>query len=100
MIHTAIRAERRAKKRKALLNGLAGQLAPIEEELLRFIFEKHEQGINMKHMLVACRASGMLRQTFDPKSINAKVKARPYVHLRMPGCRVDGQALYARPAPT
>ncbi len=80
---------------KALLDGPAGQLAPIEEELLGFVFTKREQGINVKHTLLACRASGMLRQTFGPKSINAKVKARPYVHLRVPGRRMDGRALYA-----
>ncbi len=75
MIRAAIRAERRAKKRKTLLDGPAGQLAPIKEELLCFAFEKRKQGINVKHMLVACRASGMLCQIFGPKSINAKVKA-------------------------
>ena len=76
-IRAAIRAEWQAKKRKALLDGRAGQLTPIEEELLRFVFKKHKQGINVKHTLVTCRALGMLRQTFGPKSINAKVKAQP-----------------------
>ncbi len=47
-IRAAIRAERRAKKRKALLDGPAGQLVPIEEELRCFVFEKCEQGINRR----------------------------------------------------
>jgi hypothetical protein len=46
MIGATIRAEWRAKKRKALLDGPAGQLTPIKEELLCFVFEKREQGIN------------------------------------------------------
>jgi len=43
-IRAGIKAQRQAKKRKALVDGPVGQLASVEEELLQFVFEKREQG--------------------------------------------------------
>ena len=74
-LRAASQAKRRARNRKAVIDGPASQLESIEDELLQFIFAKREQGVNVKHTLVACRASGMLRETFDVKSFNAKLKS-------------------------
>jgi hypothetical protein len=68
-------AERHIKEKKALLNGPASQLGSIDMELLQFMFMKREQGINVRHMLVAFRASTLLQYTFGPKSFNAKLLA-------------------------
>ncbi len=63
MIHAAIRAEWQAKKRKALLDGPAGQLAPIKEDLLHFVFEKRKQGINGRTMgLTTCCSTARRRR--------------------------------------
>jgi hypothetical protein len=74
-LRAAIQAQRRARNRKAFIDGPASQLEFIKDELLQFVFAKREQGINVKHTLVVCRASGMLRETFGVKSINAKLKS-------------------------
>ena len=74
-LRAAIQAQRQACNRKAVIDGPASQLESIEDELLQFIFAKRKQGINVKHTLVACRASGMLRKTFGVKSFNAKLKS-------------------------
>jgi len=74
-LHAAIQARRRSRNRKAVIDGPASQLESIEDELLQFIFAKREQGVNVKHTLVACRASGMLRETFGVKLFNAKLKS-------------------------
>ncbi len=44
-------------------------------DLLQFVFAKREQGINVQHMIVVCKASSLLRNTFGHKSFNAKLKA-------------------------
>ncbi len=74
-IRAAYRAQRQARNRKALLDGPAGILRSIEMELLRFVFAKREQGINVPHTLVVFKASALLRNTFGPKSFNARLKA-------------------------
>ena len=40
-----------------------------------WIFIKREQGIQIRHSIVALRASSMLRTTFGSKSMNAKIHA-------------------------
>jgi len=74
-LRVAIQAQRRARNRKAFIDGPASQLESIEDELLQFIFAKCKQDVNVKHTLVACRASGILRETFGVKSFNAKFKS-------------------------
>ena len=74
-LRAAIQARRRSRDRKAVIDGPASQLESIEDALLQFIFVKREQGVNVKHTLVACRASGILRETFGGKSFNAKLKS-------------------------
>jgi len=37
-------------------------------ELLQFVFAKREQGINVRHTIVAFKALALLRDTFGPKS--------------------------------
>ena len=74
-LRAASQAKRRARNRKAVIDGPASQLESIEDELLQFIFVKCEQGVNVKHTLVACRALGILRETFGAKSFNAKLKS-------------------------
>jgi hypothetical protein len=59
----------------ALLDGPAGILGSIEMELLQFVFAKRKQGINVRHTLVAFKASALLCDTFGPKSLNARLKA-------------------------
>jgi hypothetical protein len=44
-------------------------------DLLQFVFAKREQGINVRHTIVACKASSLLHDTSGPKSFNAKLKA-------------------------
>ena len=74
-LRAASQAKRQAHNRKAVIDGPASQLGSIEDELLQFIFAKREQGVNVRHTLVACRASGILRETFGKKSFNAKLKS-------------------------
>ena len=57
------------------VDGPNGQLHPIEEELLMWMFAKCEQGIQIRHSIIALRASSMLRTTFGSKSMNAKIHA-------------------------
>ena len=57
----------------AVVDGPNGQLHPIEEELLMWMFAKHEQGIQIRHSIIALRASLMLQTTFGSKSMNAKI---------------------------
>jgi hypothetical protein len=54
-LRAAIQAKQRARNRKAVIDGPASQLESVEDELLQFIFSKREQGVNVKHTLVACR---------------------------------------------
>ena len=59
----------------AIIDGPNGQLHPIEEELLMWMFAKHEQGIQIRHSIIALRASSMLRTIFGSKLMNAKILA-------------------------
>ena len=75
-ICAAIADQPRARNKKSILDGPASTLlGSIEMELLQFMFAKREQGINMQNTLVACKALALLRDTFNPKSFNAKLKA-------------------------
>jgi hypothetical protein len=74
-IRAAITDQPQARNRKAIIDGPASTLESIEMELLQFLFTKREQGINVRNTLVACKASALLRDTFGPKSFNAKLKA-------------------------
>ena len=58
-----------------VVDGPNGQLHPIEEELLMWMFAKREQGIQIRHSIVALRASSMLWTTFGSKLINLKINA-------------------------
>ena len=58
-------------KRKAALTGPFSQLNAIEDGLLRYIFEKREQGIEIKVFTVMLRASFMLPE-FRKKSFTVR----------------------------
>ena len=47
-------------KKKAALTGPSSQLKAIEDELLRYIFEQREQGVEIKVFTVVLRVSYML----------------------------------------
>ena len=59
----------------AFIDGPNGQLHPIKEELLMWMFAKCEQGIQIRHSIVALRALSMLWTTFGSKSMNIKILA-------------------------
>ena len=71
---TRLRANKKSRK-LAIADGPHGQLHSIEEELLQWIFARREQGIGIRHTLVAFKASALLRSTFGPKTFNARYKA-------------------------
>ena len=58
-------------KKKAALTGPSSQLKAIEDGLLRYIFEKREQGIKIKVFTVVLRASFMSPE-FHKKSFTAR----------------------------
>ena len=58
-------------KKKAALTGPSSQLRAIEDGLLRYIFEKREQGIEVNTFLVVLRAS-FLSPEFREKSFTAR----------------------------
>jgi len=58
-------------KKKAALTGPSSQLKAIEDELLHYIFEKHEQGVEIKVFTVVLRASYMSPE-FREKSLTAR----------------------------
>jgi hypothetical protein len=58
-------------KKKAALTGPSSQLKAIEDGLLRYIFEKHEQGIKIKVFAVVLRVSFMSPE-FREKSFTAR----------------------------
>ena len=58
-------------KKKAALTGPSSQLKAIEDGLLRYIFEKREQGIEIKVFTVMLRASFMLPE-FRKKSFTVR----------------------------
>ena len=75
-IHAAIANQPKTRNKKAIFDGPKGTLlGSVEMDLLQFVFAKREQGVNVRHTLVACKASSLLRDTFGPKSFNAKLKA-------------------------
>lgn len=63
-------------KRSALsmIGGPVSQLKPIEDELLRFIFERREQGIPITRQAVVMKASKLLPE-FSVKTYTAKYAA-------------------------
>ena len=58
-------------KKKAALTGPSSQLKAIEDGLLRYIFEKHEQGIKIKVFTVVLRVLFMSPE-FREKSFTAR----------------------------
>jgi hypothetical protein len=74
-IHPAIEDQPQTRNRKAILDGPNGTLGSVEMDLLQFVFGKCEQGVNVRHTIVACKALSLLRDTFGDKSFNAKLKA-------------------------
>ena len=58
-------------KKRAAHTGSSGQLKAIEDELLRYIFEQREQGVEIKVFTVALRAS-FLSPEFHEKSFTAR----------------------------
>ena len=69
-------------KKKAALTGPFSQLKAIEDGLLRYLFEKREQGIEVNTFLVVLRAS-FLSPKFREKSFTARcscVRRFMYAH--------------------
>jgi hypothetical protein len=58
-------------KKKAALTGPSSQLKAIEGDLLRYIFEQREQGVEIKFFTVMLRASYMSPE-FCKKSLTAR----------------------------
>ena len=58
-------------KKKAALTGLSSQLKAIEGDLLRYIFEQREQGVEIKVFTVVLRAS-FISPEFREKSFTAR----------------------------
>jgi len=58
-------------KKRAALTGPSGQLKAIEDELLRYIFEQREQGVEIKVFTVVLRAS-FLSPEFREKSFTPR----------------------------
>ena len=61
-------------RKKANLTGPLGQLKPLEDVLLRFIFEQREQGINVSTLSLVVKASS-LSSEFNVKSFAARTSA-------------------------
>jgi hypothetical protein len=91
-------------KKRAGHTGPSSQLKAIEDGLLRFIFEKREQGIEVNTFLVVLRASFLLPE-FREKSFTARcscVKRFLHAHsfsyrmgmhtLQRPPVEVEGEA--------
>ena len=57
--------------KKAINDGLIGQFAPIEVEILRFVFKLHEQGMAVSSHLIVIKVS-ILDLVFAAKSPSAK----------------------------
>jgi hypothetical protein len=80
-------------KKKAALTGPSSQLKAIENGLLRYIFEKREQGIEVSMFTVVLRAS-FLSPEFREKSFTARcscVKMGMHTSQRPPA-EVEGEA--------
>ena len=54
--------------------GPQGHLSPIEDQLLRFIFELREMGMAVSHLMIVLKAS-TLSSNFADKSIKARFSA-------------------------
>ncbi len=54
--------------------GPAGHLSPIEDQLLRFIFELQEMGMAVNHLMIVLKAS-TLSSDFSEKSYKARFAA-------------------------
>jgi len=91
-------------KKRAALTGPSGQLKAIEGDLLRYIFEQREQGVEIKVFTVALRAS-FLSPEFREKSLAARcscVKRFMHAHSfayrmgthtsQQPPAEVEGEA--------
>ena len=61
-------------RKKSACNGPLSQLKPIEEPLLRFIFEMREQGMSVNTLMVTMKAS-QLSPEFASKSLVARISA-------------------------
>ncbi len=61
-------------RKKANLTGPLGQLKPLEDVLLHFIFEQREQGINVNTLTLVVKASS-LSPAFNVKSFAARTSA-------------------------
>jgi len=61
-------------KKKANLPGPIGQLKPIENILLQFVFEQREQGINVSILSIVVKASS-LSPIFNEKHFTARTSA-------------------------
>jgi hypothetical protein len=77
-------------KKKAALTGPSSQLKAIEGDLLRYIFEQREQGVEIKYFTVMLRVSYMSSE-FREKSLTARCSC---VKRFMPTARA-GAALSA-----
>ena len=60
--------------KKAGHPGPAGHLSPIEDQLLRFIFELREMGMAVTHLMIVLKAS-TLSSDFADKSVKARFSA-------------------------
>ena len=58
-------------RRKAYHAGPLGQLKPLEDTLLRYVFEQHKQGFVVDTFKIALRAS-FLSTGFHEKSFTAR----------------------------
>ena len=61
-------------KRKASRTGPLGQLKPLEDTLLRYVFEQHEQGMTVNTSLLIVKASS-LSPEFNAKHFTARCSA-------------------------
>ena len=61
-------------KKKSIHPGPLGQLKPLENALLRYVFEQREQGINVNHLSLVVKASS-LSPEFNAKDFVARSSA-------------------------
>ena len=61
-------------KKKANCAGPLGQLKPLENSLLRYVFEQRKQGINLSILALVVKASS-LSPIFNEKHFVARVSA-------------------------
>jgi hypothetical protein len=88
----------RSKKKKAALTGPPSQLKAIEDGLLRYIFEKREQGIEIKVFTVVLRAS-FVSPEFRKKSFTARCSCvKRFMHAHSFSYRMGTHTLQQPPA--